>query len=88
MVTHNQAAQRMEWVEDGHTCVLDYELSGTLMTITHTWVASELRGRGIAARLTRFALDTARSNGWKVRPVCSYANAFMRGHAEYGDLLA
>jgi predicted GNAT family acetyltransferase len=45
-------------------------------------------GRGIAAELTKFALDTARANGWKVRPLCSYAEVYMRRHPEYNDLRA
>jgi predicted GNAT family acetyltransferase len=33
------------------------------------------------------ALETARANGWKVVPMCSYAVAYLRRHPEYNDLL-
>jgi predicted GNAT family acetyltransferase len=45
-------------------------------------------GRGIAAELTRHALEDARAHGWKVRPLCSYAEVYMRRHPEYNDLRA
>lgn len=72
---------------DGSLSVLEYTLSGSLMTITHTGVPTALRGRGLAGKLTRFALDIARGQGWRVRPLCSYADAFIQAHPEYQDLL-
>lgn len=85
---HDPVRRRMTCVVDGETSVLDYALSGTLMTITHTGVPGALRGRGIAAGLTRFALGIARDQGWRVQPLCSYADAFIQAHTEYQDLLA
>ncbi|WP_017525182.1 GNAT family N-acetyltransferase [Pusillimonas noertemannii] len=87
-IEHNEARQRFECTEEGFLCVLDYQLSGTVMTITHTGVPQAVGGRGIAADLTRHALDTARSRGWKLRPVCSYAAAYIKRHPEYQDLVA
>lgn len=87
-VTHEPAAQRFVAVLEGQESVLDYRLSGSTMTITHTGVPSSLRGRGVAADLTRFALDTARAQDWKVVPACSYAQHFLSSHTEYGDLVA
>lgn len=78
----------MTCLVDDSLSVLEYTLSGSLMTITHTGVPTSLRGRGVAAGLTGFALDIARCRGWRVRPLCSYADAFIRAHPEYQDLLA
>jgi predicted GNAT family acetyltransferase len=55
--------------------------------LTHTGVPKPLRGRGIAAELVRAALEHARSRGLKVRPDCSYTEAYMRRHPETLDLL-
>jgi predicted GNAT family acetyltransferase len=44
-------------------------------------VPAPIGGRGIAAELTRAALETAEAAGWTVVPVCSYAAAYMRRHA-------
>ncbi|HUH59769.1 MAG TPA: GNAT family N-acetyltransferase [Candidimonas sp.] len=87
-IEHNTARQRFEWTEDGIVSELDYQLQNGLMTITHTGVPEALGGRGIAADLTKCALDTARAEGWKVRPLCSYAAAYIRRHQEYADLVA
>lgn len=87
-VRHNAAQFRFEADVDGHLCVLDYALDGNTMTITHTGVPPAVGGRGIAAELTRVALDSARAQGWTVVPACSYAAAYMRRHPQYEDLLA
>ncbi|KGE00449.1 acetyltransferase [Achromobacter sp. RTa] len=87
-VTQDIERSRYTATVEGVLCVLDYHLQGTIMTITHTGVPSQVGGRGIAAELTRHALESARSNGWKVRPLCSYAEVYMRRHPEYDDLRA
>lgn len=87
-VTHDTAHSRYTATVDGVLCVLDYLLQDGVMTITHTGVPNEVGGRGIAAELTRVALDSARAQGLKVRPSCSYAAVYMRRHPEYNDLLA
>lgn len=88
-IEHNTAEKRFEWLEDGQLCVLDYELHDATMSITHTGVPESVGGRGIAADLARAALDTARAENWKVRPLCSYVAAWMRRQkGAYDDLLA
>lgn len=72
---------------DGVEARLDYQREGERMLITSTSVPDEIGGRGIAGRLTRAAFEHARSQGWKVRPVCSYAAAWAERHPEFGDLL-
>lgn len=87
-VQHDGAAHVFVAVVDGERCVLEYDLSGSTMTITHTGVPAAVGGRGIAADLMRSAFETARAQGWKVIPACSYARVFIERHAEYADLLA
>jgi predicted GNAT family acetyltransferase len=86
-VRHDSARHEFSVEVEGHVGALDYDLRGNTMTITHTLVPEAIGGRGVAAELTRFALETARANGWKVVPLCSYAVAYLRRHPEYGDLL-
>jgi predicted GNAT family acetyltransferase len=87
-VRHFPERRRFETTVDGHDCEIDYRLANGVMTITHTGVPPAVEGRGIAAEMTRFALETARTNGWKVVPACSYAAAFLRRNPEFEDLLA
>jgi predicted GNAT family acetyltransferase len=56
--------------------------------ITHTGVPREYEGRGIAAKLVNQAVGDARSEGFKITPVCSYVVAQFRRHPEWSDLLA
>ena len=86
-VRHDTAASRFEATVDGQPCVCQYRLYGKLMMLTHTGVPKALRGRGIAATLVQAALDHARARGLKVRPDCSYAEAYMQRHPETLDLL-
>ena len=73
---------------EGQRAVLNYRCKDGTMTILHTGVPPAIGGRGVAADLTRKALEFARSRQWKVRPLCSYAALFMRQHPEFADLLA
>ena len=86
-VVHNPAASRFEATVDGQLCVAMYRVYGRLMMLNHTGVPHAQRGRGIAAALIAAALDHARAKGLKVRPDCSYAEAYMQRHPETLDLL-
>jgi predicted GNAT family acetyltransferase len=77
-VTHEQSAHRFTVEAEGQLAVLDYTITGSVMTITHTGVPQAIRGRGIAAELMRAALRAAGAAGWTVNPACSYAAAYMR----------
>lgn len=87
-ITHDRAARRFETTVEGALCELAYWLDNGVMTITHTGVPARVGGRGIAAALVETALTTARSEGWKVVPACSYADAWMRRHPSFDDLRA
>ena len=87
VVRHDEAAQRFVVELDGHRGELEYELAGGVMRLVHTGVPAEIGGRGVASDLVRHAVDFARARGYKVRPQCSYASAWMQRHPEQQDLL-
>lgn len=87
-ITHDPKSRRFNTAVDAVTGYVEYELSGDTMTLTHTIVPPAIGGRGIAGALVKAALEHARAQGWKVVPQCSYADAWMRKHAEYEDLRA
>ena len=87
-VRHNTTLSRFELDAEGTTAFAVYRLTDGVMTFTHTEVAPQLRGRGIAARLMRGALDAARAQGVKVVPACSYVADYIARHTEFSDLLA
>ncbi|GAB2585460.1 N-acetyltransferase [Dyella jejuensis] len=87
-IRHLATAHRFETNVDGFTCELDYRLQDHVMTITHTGVPGEVGGRGIASELVRAAFETARKEGWKVVPACSYARIWLERHPDYAGLRA
>jgi predicted GNAT family acetyltransferase len=83
-VDHDAVAHRFTAEVEGQQAVLDYTLSGNVMTITHTRVPPAIGGRGIAGELMRAALEFTGSRGWRVIPACSYAVAYMAKHSDGG----
>lgn len=54
----------------------------------HTLVPKEIGGRGIAGLLVDALIEDARSQHFKVKPVCSYVAAAFDKHAEWAALKA
>ena len=88
LVVHNTAESRYEVTFDGRLSVCEYVMEGGRLMFTHTFVPPELRGRGIAEKLVRTALDDARAAGRAVVPACSYVDVFIQRHREYHSLVA
>jgi predicted GNAT family acetyltransferase len=85
----NDLMQRFELQIEGKTAFLEYKPQGAdVLAFTHTYVPPELRGRNLAAILTRFALDDARRQGKKVAPLCSYVATYMERHKDCKDFKA
>jgi uncharacterized protein len=87
-VQHNIAANRFEIITDGRLSVADYQAQAGEMVLTHTFVPPELRGRGLAEKLVRAALEHARREKLRVVPACSHVDVFIRRHPEFQSLLA
>ncbi|KQU60991.1 N-acetyltransferase [Rhodococcus sp. 14-2483-1-1] len=58
-----------------------------VVSFMHTVVTEDFGHQGLAGILVRRALDSARSYGWKVRPVCTYVQRFAAANPEYNDML-
>jgi uncharacterized protein len=67
--------------------VLDYYVSGGIVTMPHTEVDPAYGGRGLGGELVKSALDDVRSRGLRVRPACSFVRHYICEHPEYADLL-
>jgi predicted GNAT family acetyltransferase len=87
-IRRNAAENRFDTVVEGQRCVLEYRLEGNVLAIDHVFVPEAVGGRGIAAALTKAALDTARAEGWRVVANCPYAAAYVARHPAYADLLS
>lgn len=87
-VKHNEAEHRFETLVDGQLAICEYQLEGDTMNFTHTFVPSQLRGRGIAQKLVEVALETAQQTKRRVVPSCSYVAAFISRRPEFRALVA
>lgn len=82
-------SSRFELLLDGQRVGLaDYSVSGDVMTVPHVETAPEHQGKGFAAVLMGGVIESLRTNGQTLRPVCSYAAAYVRRHPETQDVLS
>jgi predicted GNAT family acetyltransferase len=89
VVRDDPKAGRYELFVSGQLAGLaTYTLSEDTMTIPHTEVQPAFEGRGLGARLAKFALDDARRRGLRVVPGCPFIAAYILRHPEYADLVA
>ena len=86
-ISDNIARSRFELEEDGKLAFADYRLEGNLLILPHVEADPALRGKGAAGRLMAGVLELACERGWKVRPVCGYAAAYIERHPEFKELL-
>lgn len=87
-VQHEPDQQRFTVVVDGVQALLEYQMQGDRLVITHTGVPEAIGGRGVAGDLVKAAFEHAREHGLKVRPACSYAAVWITRHPEYSALVA
>jgi hypothetical protein len=85
-VVDNKAMQRFELSLEGGTVIADYRRQTARLLIIHVEAPMVLRGTGAAGRLMHGVLESARRDGLKVTPLCSYARAYMQRHPEFRDL--
>ena len=80
---------RYTLVVETHEAEMTYSrASAQLIIIDHTDVPEALRGRGIGQVLVTRAVEDARRDGFKIIPLCPFASAQFRRHAEWRDVLS
>jgi predicted GNAT family acetyltransferase len=80
----------MDFDADGKTAEVwvDYSRQGDTLALLHVEADTALRGSGAAGTFMQALTDYARAEGLKLRPVCSYAVAWLRRHKEAADVVA
>jgi predicted GNAT family acetyltransferase len=79
-VHDRREANRFETVVGGQVAYLSYERRPDAMVFLHTEVPESHRGRGVAARLVKAGLASARAEGLRIVAVCQYVRAYLRRH--------
>lgn len=66
---------------------ISYEwASDTVFAIMHTVVEKAFQGQGVAKALLNAAVAFARENGYKIRPVCPFAEKVFQRDSGYDDV--
>lgn len=86
-IINNEKEHQFEAKVENEIAYIYYSVKEDILQILSTQVPKNLEGKGIAAALTKFALEYARANNLLVQPICSYTVAYMKKHPEYNDLL-
>ena len=88
VVTDAPEARRFEAHLDGELAgFLDYARDDERIALVHTEVDPAFGGKGIGSLLTRFALDTARTEGIRVLALCPFVVRWVEKNSEYGDIV-
>ena len=73
-IIHNRCGTCFKAVVDGKEVgVLQYSIDDGVMNVFHTFVEPEMRGKGIATRMTAAAEEFARKEGLRTVASCSFA---------------
>lgn len=86
-IIDNVDRKRWEIHVDGAVAALEYSRGPTVLVLAHTEIPEKLGGRGLAGRLARHAMTTARDAGLRVEPVCPFMIGWLDRHTEYADLV-
>jgi len=82
-VIHIQENHRFEIRVDGLVAELTYSMRGDTITFLHTGVPSALEGQGVGRKLVMAGLDYARTNGLKIKSLCSFVSGYLQRYPEY-----
>jgi len=79
-VSDNAVRKRFELTIGGRTAFLAYERTNDSLTLVHTEVPDELRGRHVGDTLVEAALQAGRAAGLRIVAVCPFVRAYLRRH--------
>ena len=71
----------------GKKAYIRYSIDDKTMVIESTFTPEEYRGKGLAAKIIERAIEFAKEEKLKIRPLCSYSVRFFKQHPENADLL-
>jgi predicted GNAT family acetyltransferase len=89
-VKHNETDCRgIFFIEDAgkKIAAMHYHLDQNVLTIEHTVVDPSFEGQGLGKLLITAVTDFARTNSYKIVPVCPYAKKVLERSDQYHDLL-
>lgn len=89
-VTHEKGSEtygRFVTKIESEEAFVEYRLTGNVMDMYYTYTPPHLRGKGLAAKVVKDALEFAKEKNYKVIPSCYYVRVFIERYDEYHSLL-
>jgi uncharacterized protein len=91
VITDNKAESRFEICVGGERAgLVQYHIPSQdpgAISFLHTEVDDRFQGMGLAGKLARAVLDSARERGLQVLPYCPYIKTWIAKHPDYVDLV-
>lgn len=84
----NSEANRLELEIEGSTALIEYKLSHQTLFLIHTEVPPALEGKGVGSAIVQKALQYAKDNGYKIVPLCTFVQSYLKRHQEWNDIVA
>jgi hypothetical protein len=87
-IVHDEGGQRFTMERDGQVSYLLYRmLDDNTVELANTYTPPPVRGRGIAARIVRHALQWADEQGYRVVPTCWFVGEYLERDPQWKRLL-
>ena len=87
-VVHNAAQKRFEIQLGDQIAMVKYILGSSEIIFTHTEVPEAFEGQGVASKIAKVAVEYAKAQGLRIRPMCPYMSAYIQRHPEYHSITA
>ncbi len=87
-VIHNQEKKRFEIQIGDQIAMVKYILGSSEIIFTHTEVPEEFEGHGVAGKIAKVAVEYAKAQGLRIRPMCPYMAEYIKRHPEYHSITA
>ncbi len=87
-VLHNPAQKRFEIQIGDQIAMVKYILGSSEIIFTHTEVPEAFEGHGVAGKMAKVAVEYAKAQGLRIRPMCPYIAEYIKQHAEYQSITA
>jgi len=82
-IKHDAKNQKFFTLIGGKECALKYnKVNDTLLDFKLMFVPQNLRGQGLASRITEFGIMFAKKNGMKIKTTCSYVAEYVQRHKD------
>ncbi len=84
--TKGRYVGRIEGVEE--EAELTFSRAGDMLVIAdHTFAPDSMRGKGVAMAMVNRLISDARSEGFKIIPLCPYVKSQYQRHPEWADVM-